>query len=857
MAKDPEAKITVKMFNDDFKKGAKELTKESQTISREFKLQSEQMKLTATETEKLEAKIEFLTKKQDIAKKSVEENEKAYEQAKAMFGENSQAAEDMAKKLDNAKIEEQKLANELELTSRALKDQQTETGKTSTKFAEMGDKIEAVGEKVKAVGDGMKDAGKNLSVGVTAPIVGLGVAAISAFKEVDEGYDIMIKKTGATGEAAKELRKSFDNVAGSAPDTFSDIGTAIGEVNTQFGWLGPTLEKNADLMLTFATVTGQDVTSATINAKQAIEAYSMSNDDLESVLDSVAKTAQTTGQSTQDLFSKAISGAPQIKALGLSFGEGAEMIGRFEQAGVDSGAALTAMTKAQSIFAKEGKTLKDGLSETIDKIKNAKSETEALNVASTVFGAKGASKMVDAIKRGAVNFDDLAKAAEGAGGTVMDTFAETLDPLDQYTVAMNQSKLALASIGNEIQIAFLPLMNAAVDILGKVRVWFDQLSPGMKQTVVIIAAIAAAIGPLLVWVGMLVSSVGSIIGVFGKLLPILSNLGPAFTVVRTALAALTGPIGIIIAIVTVLAVIIYKNWDSIKEKTIEVFGYVKDFLSKTWENIKSITSAVFNFLIDFFKKWGVTILSIIGGPIVALVVAIIKNWDAIKDATTKIFEGIKTFLSSVWNSIKTTVTNVIVGLVTSAISTFTNMKTNISNVFESIKTIATNIFEGVKNAIVHPIETAKKTVLGIIDTIKDGFSKMKITIPKPKLPKVDISMGTKTIMGVDVPYPKFDISWFKTGGVFKKPVVAGNAGFGDVAEAIVPFEGSHAKRIAALIAEQQTKLSEVTNAIPQSQPIYIQVVSELDGQSLADNQYQYLNGMTTRDYNIGRTVKGY
>jgi hypothetical protein len=67
--------------------------------------------------------------------------------------------------------------------------------------------------------------------------------------------------------------------------------------------------------------------------------------------------------------SKTIDGAPQIKALGLSFDEGAQMIGQFEQAGVDGSAALSSLSKANVVYAKDGKTLQDGLKGTIESIK--------------------------------------------------------------------------------------------------------------------------------------------------------------------------------------------------------------------------------------------------------------------------------------------------------------------------------------------------------------------------------------------------------------------------------------------------------------------------------------------------------
>nr|WP_330372367.1 phage tail tape measure protein [Mediterraneibacter gnavus] len=80
--------------------------------------------------------------------------------------------------------------------------------------------------------------------------------------------------------------------------------------------------------------------------------FHMSSDDLDSVLDDVAKTAQDTGVSVDDLFKKAIEGAPQLQELGLSFSGSVKLLGAFEQAGVDGSAALSSLSKAAVGYAK-------------------------------------------------------------------------------------------------------------------------------------------------------------------------------------------------------------------------------------------------------------------------------------------------------------------------------------------------------------------------------------------------------------------------------------------------------------------------------------------------------------------------
>ena len=63
----------------------------------------------------------------------------------------------------------------------------------------------------------MESFGKKMSV-VSAGIAAIGVASIAAFKELDEGYDTIVTKTGATGEALEGLTASADNVFGSMPE---------------------------------------------------------------------------------------------------------------------------------------------------------------------------------------------------------------------------------------------------------------------------------------------------------------------------------------------------------------------------------------------------------------------------------------------------------------------------------------------------------------------------------------------------------------------------------------------------------------------------------------------------------------
>lgn len=450
--------------------------------------------------------------------------------------------------------------------------------------------------------------------------------AKEAFNEVDAGSDAIITATGATGKLAEGMDNVYKSIASSLPiDNLENIGKVIGEMNTQFGFTDEKLQHASEKMLKFSEITGSDVVASTQNAKQAISVFHMSSDDLDSVLDDVAKTAQDTGVSVDDLFQKAIEGAPQLQELGLSFSDSVKLLGAFEQAGVDGSAALSSLSKAAVNYAKDGKSLTDGLAETQDKILNATDQTEALNAAAEVFGTKGAVRMVDAIQRGVLNLNDLGDAASDSQGTVETTFSNTLDPIDEETVALNNVKLAMAEFGSAISEAVAPILEALVPIIQKVAKWFSSLSGTSKTIIVVIGGIAMVISDLL---------------------PILAVVAGGIAAAGGAMAFLTGVLlpvaGIIAGIIAVVAAVVavIKNWGDITDWLSEKWNAFKDWMSGLWDSISEKTQEVWN-----------SIKGTLGGI-----------WDSIKEKAMDAFSSVWKFIKGGFNKLKDTLGGIVKGI---------------------------------------------------------------------------------------------------------------------------------------------------------------------------------------------------
>lgn len=544
--------------------------------------------------------------------------------------------------------------------------------------------------------------------------------AKEAFNEVDAGSDAIITATGATGKLAEGMDNVYKSIASSLPiDNLENIGKVIGEMNTQFGFTDEKLQHASEKMLKFSEITGSDVVASTQNAKQAISVFHMSSDDLDSVLDDVAKTAQDTGVSVDDLFQKAIEGAPQLQELGLSFSDSVKLLGAFEQAGVDGSAALSSLSKAAVNYAKDGKSLTDGLAETQDKILNATDQTEALNAAAEVFGTKGAVRMVDAIQRGVLNLNDLGGAASDSQGTVETTFSNTLDPIDEETVALNNVKLAMAEFGSAISEAVAPILEALVPIIQKVAKWFSSLSGTSKTIIVVIGGIAMVISDLL---------------------PILAVVAGGIAAAGGAMAFLTGVLlpvaGIIAGIIAVVAAVVavIKNWGDITDWLSEKWNAFKDWMSGLWDSISEKIQGVWNGIKDFFADIWEQIYNVIEGPlkfiegtigaVMYAIYAVIytvwevikfaleKAWNWIKDTASSIFIPVANFFSGIWNGIKDTATGI-----------WNSIKGTLGGIWDSIKEKAMDAFSSVWKFIKDGFNKLKDTLGGIVKEIANAIVK--------------------------------------------------------------------------------------------------------------------------------------
>ena len=243
----------------------------------------------------------------------------------------------------------------------------------------------------------------------------------------------------------------------------------------------------------------------------------------------------------------------------------------------------------------------------------------------------------DALASGQEIIEQYNGSAEAMAGTMMNNLTGDI------TVLKSMIQELAISLGELL----MPLMREIIDGIQGVVDWLNSLGDDTKETILTIAAIVAAVGPLLIIIGNVVGAIGTIVSALGILLPILAS-----------------PVGIVLAIiaaVAALAVAIYMNWDKIKA-----------------------------FLADAKEGWD------------KLVANIKQKIDDLKQK----FELFKQAIGIVWNAIKTAVFNKVKEIFDKVKTTFTNMKTTVQNVFTNLKNGITTTVGNIKKAIVDKIGSA-------------------------------------------------------------------------------------------------------------------------------------------------------
>lgn len=490
------------------------------------------------------------------------------------------------------------------------------------------------------------------AIGVAA----IGAAVVGSFKGLyevgavfDDITDTIRAGTGAQGEALDGLVQVAKNVGTSVPASFDQIGTTVADLNTRLGLSGQTLTTVAAQYLEAGRILGEDVDIDSTTA--AFNAFKIEGDQVSGAMDTLFQASQATGVSINSLASGVQSAAPALQNLGFTFEDSVALLGSLDKAGLNSQQVMASLSKGLVTLAKDGEEPQAAFQRVTSEIQGFVDEgntAAALDLASQVFGTRGASQFIGALQSGVVNLEDMQAALGATGDTILGVGAETADAAEQWQVLKNKALTALEPIGSA-------LFTAVGDGLG----WINQMLDGANFSV------------------------------FGELLGYLSPLGLIFQAIQPLIPQIMEALGP--ALQTVMAAML-----PVLQTVVSVFS----------ELFATILPPLLPIIVMLAELIGQVLLAVtpLLAPLMTLIEAIFPVLATVITALMPIFEGVVNMLSTILIPVVNMLVDVLAGVIEFLTGVFTGdwekAWGGVMAIFEGIWNGLGDIFMGVLNGVI-------------------------------------------------------------------------------------------------------------------------------------------------------------
>lgn len=706
--------ITVEIGGDTtgLDKALKSVNSSIKTTQSSLKDVSKLLKLDPTNTELLTQKQKLLKDAIGSTKEKLDALKLAQEQAKAQL-ESGDLGQDKYDALQREIIE-----TEQEL--KRLQEQAIESNAALSKIEEVGDKLQTAGDKISGAGQKL--------LPVTAAVAGLGTAAVKTTADFDTSMSQVQATMGITKDAETQLNGESVNTVEALRDLAKQMGSetafSASECADAMNYLalaGYDTQEIYDTLptvLNLAAAGGIDLASASDMVTDAMSALGMETREADTMVDQMSKTASTTNTSVAQLgeailtigaTAKTVKGgtAELNTALGILANngiKGAEGGTHLRnvilalQSPTDKAAACMESLGVE-VYDSEGnmRSLNDILGD-LNTSMDGMTSAEKQNIISSIFNKTDLAAVNSLLVSTGDSWDSLQQSITESGGAAQQMADTQLDNLSGQITILKSALEGLAISFGEI---LMPKIRAAAK---KIQEFVDKLN-GMndeqKETVVKIAAVVAAIGPMLILFGKVTSTVGTAMKGFSGLTKGISKLGVkiagssgSITGLGSALGAVAGPVLAVVAVIGTLAAAFATLWKTNDEFRENIIG--------TWNQIKETVSGFCQGIVDRLNSLGFEFESIT--EVLSAV------WQGFCELLAPVFEGV---FSHIANTLST-VLDVILGIVDVFISVFQG---DWSGAWEAVKGIFTTMWEG----LVSWFENILNTLKGVADVVLGWF----------------------------------------------------------------------------------------------------------------------------------------
>ena len=603
-----------------------------------------------------------------------------------------------------------------------------------------------LGRKMQGIGRSTMGVGRSMSAGMTLPLV----AGFGAAIKTGADFEQQMARVGAIAESSKgELKAMSDQAVDLGAKTSKSAGeVAQGmEELAALGFSAKEIMKAMPSVISASEASGADMAETATIMASSLNAFGLEAKDSGHVADLLAMAANKSAADISYMGDALKYAGPPAKALNVSLEDTSAAIGIMSDAGLEGSQAGTALRasfirlakptkQSQKAMDAMGISLTNSKGEFVgmpglikqfqDGMKGMTKEQKLANVAQIVGteSASGFLTLIDAGPDKIGKFSKSLKDSNGASKTAADRMKDNLKgSLEQLGGAFESLAIIIAKI-------MAPSLRSLAEYVTALVEKFNKTPDSIKIVLIVLAALAAAIGPLLIVMGALAASWGAIAAATGIALgPIalvaagLAGLGAGFIIAynksatfREGVSNALDAVGRTFKVVTGTVKAFFKmmgGWSSqgdgidiltklgfstkqiqaisgFADKVREVLSSMGKAISKTFSQLKvgDAFKNMFAGIADFFKKDGAQILEALGN-IATGIAAVFKF----------IWPIISYIIKDLWNSIKGFVTGLLT-VVKGVIQVLTGIFTgDFSKIGEGLKNIFMGALQAVWNGI--------------------------------------------------------------------------------------------------------------------------------------------------------------
>lgn len=650
-------------------------------------------------------------------------------------------------------------------------------------------RLNRVGEGMEKAGNKMAGVGRTLSTCVTGPIVAAGAAAVKTAADFDTSMSKVGAISGAAGEDLQALREKAVEMGGKTVFSASQAADAMGYM-AMAGWKTGDMLKGIEGIMHLAAASGEDLAVTSDIVTDALTAFGLKASDsghFADVLAAASANANTNVALMGETFKYA---APVAGALGYSAEDTAIAIGMMANAGIKSSQAGTALRSGLTRLAKPTKQVRKAMEQYGISLTDSNGEmlsmrdltlslreklggldtAEQAAAAAAIFGTNAMSGWLAVINGSDEDLKKLTGAIDGCQGAakgMADTMNDNLN--GQLTLLKSAVESLMISIGD----ALMPTVRKVIALF---QSWMDKLNgmdEGQRNLLIRIAAIAAAIGPVLVVMGTVIAKTGTIlkaVSALGKGIMIFTKsakLGVgAGGKMAAAVSGLSAPaLGVAAAVAALGAAFVHlwksnddfrtnvtACWERVKSAFrgladkignllggIQIsFSTVTAAISAIWERFCALLSPLLTAAVSGLASAFSSVLDVISGVLDVFAGLFTGDWGRLWSGLKQVFEGVWNGLSGIASAALEAVkgaANVVLGWFG---TNWNALWTNVSTAFREVWNGIVSYFTGILNGI----RTTVESIWGAIVSFFTGSSKDVRTSTEAEYTKLSGALAT-------------------------------------------------------------------------------------------------------------------